>query len=71
MCSSDLSDKMVNDFFSNKVNVIGYKYFDTPNSKIFKKIVLYEVATQFGRRTVETACIGQQKDGIWVIVTNW
>lgn len=65
------SEEFANSLFSNKINVIGYKYFETPNSKIYKKIVLYEVEIKTGYRWVQTQAIGQRYDGIWMNIPNW
>lgn len=65
------AEEFANSLFSNKINVIGYKYFETPNSKIYKKIVLYEVEIKTGYRWVQTQAIGQRYDGIWMNIPNW
>ena len=64
-------EELANSFFSNKTNIIGYKHFETPNSNIYKKIVVYEVEIKFGQRWVQTQSIGQKENGVWVNIPNW
>ena len=64
-------EELANSFFSNKTNIIGYKHFETPNSNIYKKIVVYEVEIKFGQRWVQTQAIGQKENGVWANIPNW
>lgn len=63
--------ELYKNFFYYRDNVIGYKYFDTPNSNIYDKILIYEVVVNGGRREVQTMAIGLKKDGIWDVVNNY
>ncbi len=63
--------ELYKNLFYNRDNVIGYKYFDTPNSNIYDKILIYEVVVNGGRREVQTTAIGLKKDGIWDMISNY
>lgn len=64
-------EKLANSLFSNKTNIIGYKHFETPNSHIYEKVVIYEVEIKFGQRWVQTQAIGQKENGVWANIPNW
>lgn len=57
--------------FYNRDNVIGYKYFDAPNSKIYDKILICEVVVNGGRREIQTTSLGLKKDGVWDMISDY
>jgi hypothetical protein len=64
------SETFANNMFKEVTNVIGYKYFETPNSKIYDKILVYETVVNLKRKEVYTAAIGMTKSGIWTNINS-
>jgi len=63
--------ELYKNFFYYRDNVIGYKYFNTPNSGIYDKILIYEVVVNGGRKEVQTMALGLKKDGVWDVINNY
>ena len=61
----------VSKMFSNRDYVVGYKYFDTPNSKTFIKILVYEIFVKESVRQLYTFSLGQTNQGLWVPIWNY
>lgn len=61
----------VSKMFSERDYIVGYKYFDTPNSKIFIKILVYEIFVKESDRQLYTFSLGQTNQGLWIPIWNY
>ena len=53
-------------------DIVGLKHFETPNSKIYKKVILYEVVVRGPfKQEFTTQAIAEKYDGSWTFVSNY
>jgi hypothetical protein len=53
-------------------DIVGLKHFETPNSKVYKKVILYEVVVRGPfKQEFTTQAIAEKYDGSWTFVSNY
>jgi hypothetical protein len=57
------NEAMVNKYFDSGRKVMGVCEYETPKSKKYNKIVIYEYITRNGQ--IHTSAIGENKMGVW------